>query len=296
MFKKISVGLVVLGFASHAFAVYIMTPPQAFYYHASMGNMPALEKLKLLGRSVDSTDELGNTALCMAIQKQDYSAFNVLKQIGASTVHPCVNQISQKTKQKFGQDIVHPYLSLKMGYSKLKMGGEVSDRSVVFKTADSDDTWDVSVAAGVKFYAFRTELEYNQTLTTAKDTREFNPMYDEFIRASQSYRSLMLNGYYDIPVSTRFYPYLGAGVGLAQVKSRLGLLDSSNPDVEFKDNNFAFQLMAGVGYKLNENWAIDFGYRYINNGEGEWNIDGGRQIIKFNSVEHQVTAGVRYTF
>jgi opacity protein-like surface antigen len=191
---------------------------------------------------------------------------------------------------------MRPYVSVKGTYSDLKMDGAISDKSAVFKTADSDGVWGVSVAGGVKVCAFRAELEYNQTLTTAKDTREFNPIYGEFSKGSQSYRSYMLNGYFDIPTYTRFRPYIGAGIGLAQVKNRLGIMGAVSSVSKSKDTNFAYQLMAGLGYNIDRNWALDAGYRYINNGDSEWNVNGGKQKVKFDSIEHQFTAGVRYTF
>ncbi len=188
---------------------------------------------------------------------------------------------------------LRPYLSLKGDYSKLNMDGSVSDSRAVLKTADSGNAWGVSVAGGVKVCAFRMELEYNHMLTTADDTREFSP-YGGFSKGSQSYRSYMMNGYFDIPTYTRFRPYIGAGIGVAQVKNRLEVVDVSSSIVKNKDSNFAYQLMAGIGYNINRNWTLDAGYRYVNNGDSEW----GENIQKYNfkSKEHQITAGVRYTF
>lgn len=103
MFRKICAGLIALGLTTQAFAGYHMTPRQAIYYHAHKGNLSALQKLKSMGHSVNMSDEYGNSALCESVYRQDYSAFAMLKQAGATTAHPCVNKIPQQIVQQFNQ-------------------------------------------------------------------------------------------------------------------------------------------------------------------------------------------------
>ena len=150
------------------------------------------------------------------------------------------------------------------------------------------------MAAGMKICAFRVELEYNQS-GTAKDTRHASGALYDTVRGDQSYRSYMLNGYFDIPTYTAFHPYIGAGIGMAQVKNRMAFLNTDTI-TKRRENNFAYQLMAGVAYNLNYHWTLDLGYRYVDNGDTSWDIAGGAAKIDFDSKEHQITAGVRYTF
>ena len=103
MFRKICAGLIALGLTTQAFAGYQMTPRQAFYYHAHKGNLSALQKLKSMGHSINMSDQYGNSALCESVYRQDYSAFAMLKQVGATTAHPCVSKIPQQTVQQFNQ-------------------------------------------------------------------------------------------------------------------------------------------------------------------------------------------------
>ena len=188
---------------------------------------------------------------------------------------------------------VRPYVSLKGNYSKLEMDGRIADATGIYKTAKTDWVWGGSVAAGIKACAFRTELEYNQTLTTAKDTRTWENGFD-VSKGSQSYRSYMLNGYFDIPTYTPFHPYVGAGIGLARVKNRLNVQTPTNTVTKHRETNLAYQAMGGVAYNLTCNWTLDVGYRWVDNGHSSWR-SGGR-LVKFDSTEHQITAGVRYTF
>lgn len=188
---------------------------------------------------------------------------------------------------------VHPYVSLKGSYSKLEMDGIARDSSGVFSTAKTDKVWAGSVAAGVKACAFRVELEYNQS-SMAQDSRFAGGLPDT-VRGDQIYRSYMLNGYFDIPTCTPVRPYVGAGIGVASVKNRLEFVDVGSVTKQ-KDTSFAWQLSAGLGYSITPHWLLDVGYRYLDNGNSEWVVNKGKQEIKFDSVEHQMTAGVRYTF
>ncbi len=103
MISKICAGLIALGLTTQAFAGSQMTLRQAFYYHAHKGNLLSLQQLKSMGHSVNMSDEYGNSALCESVYRQDYSAFAILKQAGATTAHPCVNKIPAEIVSQFNQ-------------------------------------------------------------------------------------------------------------------------------------------------------------------------------------------------
>lgn len=185
---------------------------------------------------------------------------------------------------------VRPYVSAKVNYGKMEMDGRISDGET-YKTAKTDWKWSGSGAVGMKVCAFRGEFEYNQTFGSAKDTRELAT--GDITQGKQSYRSYMINGYFDIPTYTPIRPYVGAGVGLARVKNRLTYLDDDYVTKKRK-TNVAYQLMAGVGYNITRNWTLDVGYRWVDNGKARWNTVNGR--TSFDSTQHQLTMGIRYTF
>jgi opacity protein-like surface antigen len=62
----------------------------------------------------------------------------------------------------------------------------------------------------------------------------------------------MLNGYFDLPITERIAPYVGAGVGWLHVKSTSG----------YKDDAVGLSAMAGVSFRTSEKTALDVGYRY----------------------------------
>jgi len=65
--------------------------------------------------------------------------------------------------------------------------------------------------------------------------------------------AFMANGYYDIPVQSAVIPYVGAGIGVADVEMN-GLRNDS-------DTVFAFQLMAGGAIPVSPNVALTGEYR-----------------------------------
>lgn len=99
--------------------------------------------------------------------------------------------------------------------------------------------------------------------------------YDVAPGAEMSITTVTGNLYFDWANDSAFTPYLGAGLGWGW----------ANGDGIPDDNGFAYNLMAGVAMDLTENVAIDVGYRMR-----EVMIDGE------NPLEHQVLAGVRFSF
>lgn len=187
---------------------------------------------------------------------------------------------------------VRPYVSAKATVSRLTMDGKdiTNDWN---RIAKKDWVGGGSAAVGVKMCAFRTELEYNQSLKATNKLRL--PAEGRYIESKQSYRSYMLNGYFDIPTYTPVRPYVGAGIGIARVRTSVA-------NNQHRDNNLAWQLAAGIGYSFNEHWTLDLGYRYVNNGTSVWSTPavpgtlGAGNMYKYHSKEHQATAGIRYTF
>jgi opacity protein-like surface antigen len=98
--------------------------------------------------------------------------------------------------------------------------------------------------------------------------------------------SVMANTYYNYKVNEKFSPYLGAGIGAAYN-------DSDN------ETAFAYQGMAGVDYKLDDNGTLYGGYRYFGTTEFEdsYNVSGvGRVTSSLDVSQHIIEFGYRYTF
>jgi opacity protein-like surface antigen len=87
--------------------------------------------------------------------------------------------------------------------------------------------------------------------------------------------TVLANGYFDIPTGTMITPYLGAGIGWGSI--------NRNPGPN--NDGVAFALMAGASIDLSATTAIDLGYRFR-----DVSASGP------DSMEHQILAGIRFSF
>lgn len=145
--------------------------------------------------------------------------------------------------------------------------------------------------------------------------------------------TLMLNAIYDFSDFGRWEPYVGAGLGLAANDVSLkasdflndtGTVVVANPacvsgavaantarhcDASDSDTNFAWNLIAGLGYNITDNLTWDTNYRYVDMGDVTVSGDfatqtgpGGTPVVaSLTSVVEDVSAhvlmtGFRYRF
>jgi opacity protein-like surface antigen len=95
----------------------------------------------------------------------------------------------------------------------------------------------------------------------------------------------MLNGYYDFNRQGAWQPFVGAGVGVAQVKVDGG---PSNGD----DTGFAYQFKVGVAHPFNDRLTGEVAYRYLGVNGLEFGAGPGRIDGDFST--QAVTVGLRY--
>lgn len=116
--------------------------------------------------------------------------------------------------------------------------------------------------------------------------------------------SLMLNGYRDLAGWGNLTPYIGAGLGLAyHVVDAVSFTQPANPmEIDgARGVSFAWQLMAGIGYRLSDQATLDVGYRYADMGRAaSGRADSGGGIHPHVSIDditaHELKLGVRYQF
>ncbi|MHA3098308.1 outer membrane protein [Acinetobacter brisouii] len=130
-------------------------------------------------------------------------------------------------------------------------------------------------------------------------------------------QTFMLNGYYDFKNSSRFTPYVSAGVGLAHTKLTTSTQMTGNipiADTKVSDNksHIAWAIGAGFSYEFTPKLSLDLTYRYLNGGNvtntnyyGVNIVDDTKTVIRTDNLEkknkvkvdaHDVTLGLRYAF
>ena len=107
--------------------------------------------------------------------------------------------------------------------------------------------------------------------------------------------SLMVNGYYDFhSENSPLVPYLGAGVGLANIEENLSVIGLQFVDDD-NTNAFAYQFMAGLGFNINPTTTLTAGYRFFATLDPEFKDSAG---TPFDSEyqSHEITLGIRVAF
>jgi len=126
----------------------------------------------------------------------------------------------------------------------------------------------INLNAGYNFDRFRLEGEFGHRSNSNGDV---------------TIMSYMANGFFDFKNSSDFTPFIGAGLGAIN-----GELD--NNAFHFEDTVFAYQLIAGIGLKLNQ-FNIDLSYRFT--GVPESPNKNWDDLLYMSS---NIYAGVRFNF
>ncbi len=143
----------------------------------------------------------------------------------------------------------------------------------------------------------RTEIEYAlRSDWTGNDTLHVTGGWID-VDTKVNVQTLLFNVYYDFRNSTKFTPYVGAGIGLAFSQSYAttdAFLSNGTPVVHYSGSgystNFAWQVGAGVSYAISDNVSADLGYRYLG-----LNFDND-DISSSHSGAHEFSLGLRITF
>jgi len=205
-----------------------------------------------------------------------------------------------------------------MNKTKMTMSGAASESMNWNK---NDSAFGGALAIGYDFnkqarIPVRAELEYALfSEVSGKKTQDFEGVLggDVSMRGKQKIQAqtLFVNAYYDFRNETPFTPYLGAGIGLAFLRSKgSGNIEHTLP---FEDSfsigsktttNFAWNIGTGVAYDVTNNIALDLGYRFAGLGKAntksltdDFNgIELSFQNKTKNVYMHQLALGVRFTF
>lgn len=111
-------------------------------------------------------------------------------------------------------------------------------------------------------------------------------------RANIGVQTLLMNAYVDMPNSSGFTPYIGAGAGMAfiDVEGRsMGMSASGHARVP------AGQLGLGCSYAFSRKVSVDIGYRFVIMRNADASCDSIRLNLQKNYM-HQAMLGLRVTF
>ena len=151
----------------------------------------------------------------------------------------------------------------------------------------------VGIAIGVNLSSnMRAEFELSRTTNNTSEIGTPYIAYDGSIDASFA----LVNLWYDLPTDTKIKPYVGGGIGYAQIShagsaSGIAIVDDS-------DTSFAAQIGVGGRISIGANGAIDIGYRYkFFNGTDLQQLQvGGQDFENGKYGSHSINVGYSYNF
>ncbi|MDR1665801.1 MAG: outer membrane beta-barrel protein [Puniceicoccales bacterium] len=176
-----------------------------------------------------------------------------------------------------------PYISLGAGFAKPGSKDDVKYKWGFLGKA----------SLGVSYDAWRLELEAAYRRSKVDEFTATGIKKDE---AKYSVLSGMVNLFYDYSFTEEFYGYAGVGIGVAHAAYELTLAAAPNTKSTSGKLVFAWQLMAGLGYDINEDWSLTAGYRLFNTTKVKVTEATAGELTKKAPFTHTVEIGLRYSF
>jgi opacity protein-like surface antigen len=190
------------------------------------------------------------------------------------------------------------YLRGDVGYRMNRLGS-VANLAPVPTTDDRIDKAGVGgFGVGYKMQWFRVDatLDYSGKTKYWGNTAALSP---DFTARMQSVTALM-NVYGDLGTWYGLTPYIGLGVGGAYLRtadfSRASLPIVAPLPAATSNWNLGWAWMAGVSYKISQNYNVDLGYRHVSFGDAMTGIDAfGNQLTFKKLTADEIRLGLRWS-
>jgi len=166
-----------------------------------------------------------------------------------------------------------------------------------------EDGWIGGLVAGYSFAnGFRPELALDYRRNDFESLRRdpvgiFPGQQTDDVGGHETVATALLNVWYDFFPSSRWHPYIGAGLGAARIEVKNGRFDSTDLDSD-ADTVFAYQYGAGLGIDLGERWTLSLDYRRLELDEGKFDLQptNPNSYIKAEYSADTAMIGLRYSF
>lgn len=185
-----------------------------------------------------------------------------------------------------------PFVGI-MGGANFTNDQDISGAGVgINRNVDTDTGWAVMPSIGYRYgNGVRTEFELGYRSNDVDSVSGSTAGTGEITA-----KSAMLNLLYDVDTGSRIMPYIGGGIGYAQVD-----YDGVRPvgvgvnRVNDDDNVFAYQGIAGLSYWVNETVEVAAEYRYFATQDPDFRTSAGVSVEgEYDS--HAALIGLRWNF
>lgn len=162
----------------------------------------------------------------------------------------------------------------------ISVNGDISFDTGYGITAALGNTYDSVLRAELEFGYRKSDMdELSGTFSDGETTISGSGS----IGGNYTTVSLMANIFYDFMPKSTFSPFIGAGIGYANVNVDI---ESDTED----DNVFAYQAAAGVAFTLSQQTKLDVQYRYFATSD----LDLGG--VDFEYASHNAMLGLRFSY
>lgn len=145
------------------------------------------------------------------------------------------------------------------------------------------------IAAGYAFdNGFRSELELAGRWNDAETVGGSSGAGDTTAISG------MVNVLYDFAIGDAFSPYVGAGLGAAQIEDS-GVASINGSSISDDDTVFAYQAMAGLSYDLGNFWSLTADYRYFASDDVSLTT-ASSVAVEQEYASHSLLIGLRFDF
>jgi opacity protein-like surface antigen len=159
---------------------------------------------------------------------------------------------------------------------------------------ESDTGWTAGGALGYAFdFGLRAEAELAYR---HNEIDKFHVMgTDASVSGDTTALSALGNLWYDIPISLAVRPFIGAGIGMAEI----GMNNAEAGGMDLIDDSdwvLAYQLGAGLAYQLSPGLDVTAEYRYFRTEDATLKLDDLTGNADLEYRDHSVVLGLRYSF
>lgn len=138
------------------------------------------------------------------------------------------------------------------------------------------------------------QFTYRDNGGTIRTETNTNPLLNGDVKIFTGFINAMLDADFGAPI----VPFFGAGIGFANVNMDNVTGTSRGNSFRLADQSdtvLAFQAMVGAGYKVNEMFTAEIGYRYLTLNNPTFD-NGGAGEFELGIDSHQVWLGLRVNF
>jgi opacity protein-like surface antigen len=144
---------------------------------------------------------------------------------------------------------------------------------------------------------FRTELEaaYWSNELEIIEFDDARGIINTSLPDSVDTTSVLLNAIYDFDLGIPLHPYIGVGLGMANVDYQLSVTGTGEVLLDDNDTAFAYQAILGAGVSIGRRFHLGIDYRYWRNANVNMRTQSG-EPVKTDHPIHKASVTLSYAF